>query len=280
MGLILNEVAKSELAGAITANATSIPIKTNDYLRFLSSTTAGEYYYLTIRTTSNYEYVKVDVANSSVANGLAVTRAQGGSSARAWKAGTLIYASLIAEVLENYQQKGYRTYAGDPSGNVTPLRIGEKILDSTNGAWFKSVGTTVNDWGGMTWKSYAWEEHFDFEANDGWTELNGGDDMWDEVNNEWFPIADGSVPAPYTKWVYLKPHGGWEVGFTGEQIRMTWTGPTHLYVRMINTDDEDMYSSENWLHKLYDPVEYDSAEDIKALMVYGGDDDTWRITNI
>ena len=41
-------------------------------------------------------------------------------------------------------QSGYRTHAGAP--NETPNFIGENLLDTTNGKWYKSKGTTTGDW--------------------------------------------------------------------------------------------------------------------------------------
>jgi hypothetical protein len=42
-------------------------------------------------------------------------------------------------------QAGHRTSSGAPSG-VTPYFIGEELLDTTNGKWYKSKGLTTSDW--------------------------------------------------------------------------------------------------------------------------------------
>lgn len=40
----------------------------------------------------------------------------------------------------------YRSRAGTPIANFTPLFIGEEVFDTTNKVWFKAVGTTNADW--------------------------------------------------------------------------------------------------------------------------------------
>ncbi len=39
-----------------------------------------------------------------------------------------------------------RTTANDPVGNVTPIKIGEEILRTSNNTWYKSYGLTSSDW--------------------------------------------------------------------------------------------------------------------------------------
>jgi hypothetical protein len=43
-------------------------------------------------------------------------------------------------------QQGYRSNAGSPVSVLYPLFIGEEVFDSTNKAWYKSVGTSNTDW--------------------------------------------------------------------------------------------------------------------------------------
>ena len=40
----------------------------------------------------------------------------------------------------------YRTFAGNPTGTITPRIRGEDLLDSTNNAWYKAYGLTSSDW--------------------------------------------------------------------------------------------------------------------------------------
>lgn len=143
--IIWAEEARSNITGNISDVTTTIPIVQNDYSRFLVSETAGEFFYATIRTAVNYEYIKVSPVNSTTA-GLSVTRGQNGSSARAWKEGALIYASLPEAMYSELEQQSYRTYSGTPVGNITPDYVGEKLYDSTNALWYKSSGLTNSDW--------------------------------------------------------------------------------------------------------------------------------------
>lgn len=145
MSLIWSETATSKILGDISINDTIIPIQKNDYKRFLISETSGEDMCATIRSANNYEYIKIDVA-SSTTGGLSATRGQGGSSARAWKSGSLVYASLPSEAYESFTQQAYRTYAGDPTANITPDYVGEKLYDSTNHVWYKSKSVLTSSW--------------------------------------------------------------------------------------------------------------------------------------
>lgn len=40
----------------------------------------------------------------------------------------------------------YVTYAGTPSGNVTPEFIGQSLLDTSNSDFYMAVGLTNTDW--------------------------------------------------------------------------------------------------------------------------------------
>lgn len=43
-------------------------------------------------------------------------------------------------------QVGYRSSAGTPVGSLTPKFVGEEILNTTDGSWWKSVGDTSSSW--------------------------------------------------------------------------------------------------------------------------------------
>lgn len=43
-------------------------------------------------------------------------------------------------------QVGFRTSNGTPVGVLTPTFVGEEILNTANGSWWKSVGDTINSW--------------------------------------------------------------------------------------------------------------------------------------
>lgn len=39
-----------------------------------------------------------------------------------------------------------RTNAGDPTGSITPLYAGERILDTTNGTLYQALGLLSSTW--------------------------------------------------------------------------------------------------------------------------------------
>ena len=43
-------------------------------------------------------------------------------------------------------QAGYRVVGVDPVGSVTPFFVGEELLSSSTGLWYKSVGVTTSSW--------------------------------------------------------------------------------------------------------------------------------------
>lgn len=45
-----------------------------------------------------------------------------------------------------YGISGYRTNAGNPNGGLTPLWVGDWVLDTTNSVWYKSRNTTNTSW--------------------------------------------------------------------------------------------------------------------------------------
>jgi hypothetical protein len=46
----------------------------------------------------------------------------------------------------SFGQNGNRTNSGTPQSVLTPIYIGEDVLDTTNKQWYKSVGTLTTDW--------------------------------------------------------------------------------------------------------------------------------------
>ena len=55
-------------------------------------------------------------------------------------------SSTSAAQLTALGQFGHRTNAGAPSGVVATLFVGEELLDTTNGVWYKSVNTGMTNW--------------------------------------------------------------------------------------------------------------------------------------
>jgi hypothetical protein len=44
------------------------------------------------------------------------------------------------------QRFSYLTYAGNPTGNLTPRWTGDNCLDTTNTEWYRSTGPLAADW--------------------------------------------------------------------------------------------------------------------------------------
>lgn len=67
--------------------------------------------------------------------------------------GFTLYSSLVSSkflektgVFIDTKNLGYRTYSGNPTGNLMPKKIGERVYDTTYKRWFVSVGETSSDW--------------------------------------------------------------------------------------------------------------------------------------
>tara|TARA_R110000744_G_scaffold63234_8_gene130104 strand:+ start:471 stop:1466 length:996 start_codon:yes stop_codon:yes gene_type:complete len=79
---------------------------------------------------------------------------------------------------------GYAEYAGSPESNVTPERIGEWCLDTTNNLFYRAVGTANTDWtlvgsAATGNRSLQFNIFDDFhaaaiDATDNWIVFNGG----------------------------------------------------------------------------------------------------------
>jgi len=136
---------KCQIKADITADETIILLNPSDYPPFLQS--LGDYIYGILRNSQHIEIIKIDVAASDE-YGLSVTRAQEGTTNRAWNRGTVLYQDLTAETLDFLLQKAvFRTVTATPVGSLTPSYIGEKVYQSTGGpAWWKSNGLANTDW--------------------------------------------------------------------------------------------------------------------------------------
>lgn len=44
----------------------------------------------------------------------------------------------------------YATFAGNPTGNLTPDHVGQECFDTTNQRFYKAVGMNAADWRAMT----------------------------------------------------------------------------------------------------------------------------------
>lgn len=47
------------------------------------------------------------------------------------------------------ERLSYQTYAGAPSGNVTPRWVGDMCLNTSAHTWYKSYGTGNTEWASL-----------------------------------------------------------------------------------------------------------------------------------
>lgn len=159
MTIVFSNTVKAFLLEAVTASAVQFIIDLGEYEKFLEST--GDYSYAQLVDASgNKEIVRVDISASSAhivveetySGGLTVTRAQGGTSARAWPRGTMMYQEITETFLNDVHQKaGHRSVAYSPSGVLASLYFGEKVYRSDSPSWWKSTGVA----GTKTWVQIA-----------------------------------------------------------------------------------------------------------------------------
>lgn len=143
MPLKFKRLAKSYIADDIDDSTTDIPIREGDYGRFMSDLSAGDYFHAILRDASHHEIIKVYYTGSLVRTGLNVDRGQQGTSARAWKKGTLIYQDITATDLTAFLQKAeFRTVDYNPNTVLAVAYFGEKVYQSDLALWWKGVSGT------------------------------------------------------------------------------------------------------------------------------------------
>ena len=98
MAIVFKNNATTTLSGNITNSATSIGVTDGSVFPSLNS---GESFFVTFDDGTNKEIVKVTGISS---NTLTVTRAQDGTSARAFSQNDAVDLRLTAAVLEAYHQ--------------------------------------------------------------------------------------------------------------------------------------------------------------------------------
>lgn len=178
MSIGYKNITKCQIGPAISDSEITILLENiSDYVPFLNA--PGDYVYAILADPSNTEIIKIDVAASST-SGLSAARGQGGTAARAWRRGTLLYQELTAESLDEiFQQAVFRTVSYNPNGFLSPAYIGEKVFqddatackkrwwkswDATNPVWILIAGTICD--GERT--IYPTDPEWDFTVPDGW----------------------------------------------------------------------------------------------------------------
>lgn len=159
MGIKLANNAFGTLASGIASGATSITLTTGHGARF-PSLGAGDYFYATlIDTSNNLEIVKCTARSTDV---LTVTRAQEGTTARAYSAGDRLEIRITAQTFVDAVNEIGPTQVSDeantstgyfdlPSGTTAQRpaspTAGMIRHNTTTGSpeWYDSVGTTWRD---------------------------------------------------------------------------------------------------------------------------------------
>lgn len=135
--------AESTLASDIGGSDTSITVASGEGSLFPSvSGGSGQAFYILVTDGATKEYM---ICTARSGDTLTVTR--GGSNS--FNAGATVKLVMVAEVLENFLQKGvFRTVTSDPDGSLTAQYQGEEVYNSNTQVWWKHcTGTT---WKEMT----------------------------------------------------------------------------------------------------------------------------------
>jgi hypothetical protein len=162
----LPQKATTHLLYAIAPSDTQISIRINEFDQILSYD--GDVY-LMLRGPVYRELVKVDQSLSSWGNYLKIARGQGGTQARAWPRGALLFATTHEDHYNSILQAGEsRTIDYNPNQILSPLYAGEKIYQSGPSGcerWWKSFNAVNPYWDIITGDPCAAEEYTDI----GWT---------------------------------------------------------------------------------------------------------------
>lgn len=134
--ILFNNKGFSHLTASIGVFETELRVAWNDYQNFIvPDADSGDLIYAILRDPVDREIVAIDIFNS--VDGLndkylKVIRAQGGSSAKAWPSGTLLFLSTHADHYEAlFQPDSARQIDFNPNGVLSPNYAGEKILQYT-----------------------------------------------------------------------------------------------------------------------------------------------------
>jgi hypothetical protein len=141
MAILFTNNASAPIASSITTSSTSITVSSGQGAEF--PVLAGSDYFIAtlVDTSNNVEIVKVTARSSDT---MTVVRAQEGTTARAYAAGSLLELRITAAVLNNLLQTGAAagSIANTGGWNVTPS--GTKLYFNYNGTNVGSLDSTGN----------------------------------------------------------------------------------------------------------------------------------------
>lgn len=251
MAYKFNKSGISHLSFAITDSETELRIPWPDFNNFMrSGAIAGDTMFAILRDPEWREIIEIDLANSFSGltdKYLKINRGQGGSSARDWPAGTLIFLSTHADHYNSLlQPEGARQIDFNPNGVLSPDYAGEKILQyaGCQVRWWQAITAADPYWHLIAGEPCAGEEFvnptgtfvssvwistvlscYESKLTDAfWAPfIPGTYGTWDEINAWW--TADSSI-------IWLQPIGGWEVGYRPPYIRLYRPVLTSTQVRI------------------------------------------------
>ena len=159
--------AVAHLVAAILAGDTEIAVHSTEYGQVLAS--SEQYVFLMLRGPVYRELVKVDIGASVWGSYLKVVRGQGGTPARGWPLGSLLFATTHEDHYNSIiQAAASRTIDYNPNEILTPLYAGEKIYqDSPAGCerWWKSFNGVDAYWDIITGEACSLEAYEDIGWN-------------------------------------------------------------------------------------------------------------------
>lgn len=148
----------AHLTAAVTSGATTLSFYPEEITNLLAGWQASSWLYLCIMDpTGDLEIVKMTGLSGYT---LTVERGQGGTTARAWAAGSLVASRAVAEYLTRYLQKGvFRSGAYNPNSVLTGEYTGEKFYqtgpDALQRRWW--INTTGSKWRLLTGEPFGSE---------------------------------------------------------------------------------------------------------------------------
>ena len=166
MTISLAHKAIAHLLVAIAIGDTAIKVDAQAFEQFIRL--PGDEVYAILRGPIDREIVKIDIAGSTSPY-LQVERGQGGTTAKAWPLGTLLFGSTHEDHYNSLIQAGVSRFIDyNPNEILSPLYAGEKIYQTDPAGcerWWKSFNGVDPYWDIITGAACAEENYRDI----GWT---------------------------------------------------------------------------------------------------------------
>ena len=242
-----NNRGVSHLQLGVGVSDTELRIPWADFSQFTNpDAIEGDTMWAVLRDPIVREIVEIDLKNSNLneANAfLKVARAQGGTSAQAWPAGTLLFLSTHADHYEVlFQPDGTRQVDFNPNGVLSPVYQGEKVLQyaGCDVRWWMSFDAVNPYWQLIAGEPCPGEEYID---------PGFGFRVWfqtvaicmeQHIDNSDWAAGDGNTSWDGTKWISatsafdIDAIGSWAAGFRPSLIKIyseteTYRAAIYLY---------------------------------------------------